>query len=260
MNCLEFRRLLGSDPASTLGDFVAHRLECAACAAAHARADEFEVRIRKAASVPVPVNLADRILLAQTTESRHARRNRRRGFAAMIVAAAASVVVALVAVNRPEPEMPELAGMVVEHLQEHVISEARAAHPVARQDVVAAFADRGVRLAAVPAGINYVHECPAGPYRTVHMVMPESGGPVSVVYVVDKSSSRRVDFASDGMRGREVPIGQGSLVMLARADAGFDAIESAWKSALGAGSGSPAAISMDGRSAADVAAPILAAP
>ena len=67
MNCLEFRRRLGSEPASTLGSFVAHRAECPSCAAAQTRADEFEERIRRAVSVPAPSNLADRILLAQIT-------------------------------------------------------------------------------------------------------------------------------------------------------------------------------------------------
>jgi hypothetical protein len=232
MNCLEFRRLLGSEPASTLSAFVAHRAECPSCAAAQQRADEFELRIRRAASIPVPVNLADRILLAQTTESRHGSRNRRRGYVAIAFAAAASIVVALIAVRQPDQEMPALAGMVIEHLHEHPVSSAASATAVASQSVIDAFSARGVALASVPDGINYVHQCPAGPYRSVHMVMPEKDGPVSVVYVVDKASSKRVDFREGGMHGREVPLGAGSLVMVARADADFDAIESAWKLAL----------------------------
>ena len=91
-------------------------------------------------------------------------------------------------------DMPELAGMVVDHLQEHVVSAARTANPVPKQDVIDAFAARGVSLASVPDGVNYVHKCPAGPYNTVHMVMPERTGPVSVVYVADKPSTAQVDF------------------------------------------------------------------
>lgn len=233
MNCLEFRRLLGSEPSSSLVDFAAHRATCAFCSTAHARADEFEARIRHALSVQVPGNLADRILLAQTTRSRHGTRSRRRGMAAFAVAAAASILVVLLALNKPGDEMPVLAGMVADHLQEHVVSASDAATPVASAEVIEAFAERGVVLAAVPDGINYVHKCPAGPYRTVHMVMPESGDPVSVVYVADRKASARVDFHRDGMHGRELPLGHGSLVILARSDSGFDAIEGAWKSAMG---------------------------
>jgi hypothetical protein len=232
MNCLEYRRLLGSEPASTSRAFVAHREECPACAAAQHRADEFEMRIRRAASIPVPANLADRILLAQTTESRHGSRNRRRGYAAIVLAAAASIVVAFIAVRRPDQKIPALAGMVIEHLHEHAISSAASATAVTNQSVMDAFSARGVALASVPEGINYVHQCPAGPYKSVHMVMPERDGPVSVVYVVDKASASRVDFKEDGMRVREVPLGAGSLILVARADEDFDAIESAWRSAM----------------------------
>ncbi len=233
MNCLEFRRRLGSEPASTLGSFVAHREECPRCASAHRVAGEFEDRIRGALRIPVPANLADRVILAQTTESRQVFRNRKRSFAALIVAAAASIVVALVSIQRPQAGMPALAGLVVAHLHKHVVNAADAQDQIPMHDVMAAFAARGVTLASVPEGIHYVHECPAGPYKSVHMVMPDHDGPVSVVYVVDKPSTQATDFSHDGMQGREVPLGKGSLVMLARSDADFDAIEEHWKRAMG---------------------------
>lgn len=233
MNCLEFRRRLGSEPASKLSAFVAHREECVHCAAAQFRADEFEGRIHRAITVPVPLNLADRILLAQTTETRQSARNQRRGWIAFSMAAAASIVVAFVAVQRPSQNVPALAGMVFEHLQKHVVSTVDSDTAIPKQSVIEAFAERGVNLAAVPDGINYVHKCPAGPYETVHMVMPEHGVAVSVVYVVDKSSTQRLDFSHDGMRGREIPLGKGSLVMWATASQDFDAIENSWKSVIG---------------------------
>lgn len=233
MNCLEFRRRLSSEPASTLAAFVAHREECPRCASAQSVADEFEETMRAVLRIPAPANLADRIILAQTTETRQIARNRKRGMVALTVAAAASIAVALVSIQHPQPEMPALAGLVVEHLHEHVVSAADAKDPIPKQDVMAAFADRGVTLAAVPDRINYVHKCPAGPYKTLHMVMPERDGPVSVVYVVDKPSTQTTDFSHAGMQGREVPLGNGSLVMLAKHDDDFDAIESDWKRAMG---------------------------
>ncbi len=235
MNCLEFRRRLGSEPASTLDSFVAHRAECPGCAAAQARADEFEARIRCAVNVLVPVNLADRILLAQTTELRQGTRNRRRRYSALILAAAASIVVAVVALNWPARGMPILAAMVDEHLHEHVVSAAEAKTEVPRQSVIDVFAQRGVKLASVPAGVNFVHKCPAGPYKSVHMVMPQGGTEVSVVYVVDAPPQSRADFRSDGGYGREVPMGTGTLVMLAASSSGFDTIENAWKAAIDSG-------------------------
>ena len=235
MNCLEFRRRLGSEPASTLESFVAHRAGCPGCAAAQARADEFDARIRRAVNVAAPANLADRILLAQTTGLRHDLRKRRRGLSALILAAAASIVVAFVALQRPTQQMPALAAMVDAHLHKHVVSAAEAAAEVPKQDVIDLFAQRGVSLAAVPDGVNFVHKCPAGPYKTVHMVMPQEGVAISVVYVVDAPPQSRVDFSSGAGYGREVPMGQGTLVMLAASNKGFNTVEDAWKSAMEAG-------------------------
>ncbi|MGB0132903.1 DUF3379 family protein [Dokdonella sp.] len=234
MNCLEFRRHLGSEPASSLEAFVAHRESCPHCAAASGRADVLELRLQKAINVPIPSNLSDRILLAQTTENRQVSRSRRRrrGLGALIVAAAASIVIALVALPNRQHAVPELAKLVVEHMHHHEVGASEAGSEVGDQSVIDAFAARGVALSAVPQGINYVHLCPAGPYRTVHMVMPERSGAVSVFYVADSPSHERIDFDKDGMHGREVPLGQGSLVMLASEDRDFDAIETVWKSAL----------------------------
>lgn len=235
MNCLEFRRRLGSEPASTLVAFVTHRANCPGCAAAQLRADEFEARIRRAVSIQAPVNLADRILLAQTTELRHGLRNRRRVFSALILAAAASIVVVFVVLQRPTQQMPILAAMVDEHLHKHVVTAAEASVEVPRQEVIDVFAQRGVSLAKVPNDVNFVDKCPAGPYKTVHMVMSQDGAVVSVVYVVDAPPQSRIDFRSDGGYGREVPVGKGTLVMLAASNKGFDTIENAWKSAMDAG-------------------------
>ena len=234
MNCLEFRRHLGSDPASSLAAFIAHRDSCPHCSAAGGRADAFEARLLRAINVPAPVNLADRILLAQTTENRQVSRSRRRmrGFGALIVAAAASIVIALIALPGRQQSVPELSNLVVEHLHHHEVGTGDTGSQVTNQSVIDAFAARGVTLSAVPAGVNYVHLCPAGPYHTVHMVMPEQSGAVSVFYVADPPSRERVDFDKDGMRGREVPLGNGALVMLASQDRDFDAIEAVWKSAL----------------------------
>lgn len=234
MNCLEFRRRLGSEPASIEPRFNAHRESCLHCSAAQARAFEFEGRLQRAVLVPVPTGLADRILLAQTTTARREQRVRHRHVAALF-AAAACVIVAFTYVHRSEQLAMPLSELVVEHVLHHERHAVEQRDPVPKSLVEVAFARRGAALANVPDGISYVHECPVGPYSTVHMVMPESSGPVSVVYVADPAQRERRDFESGGMRGREVPLGSGALIMLAADDRGFDDIERAWKGALGNG-------------------------
>src|SRR5262245_45460784 len=54
MNCLEFRRLAGADPARLDAATLAHRDGCAACAEYHRSLLAMDETIRRALQVPVP--------------------------------------------------------------------------------------------------------------------------------------------------------------------------------------------------------------
>lgn len=231
MDCLEFRRQLGSDPRGLDRAGRDHLEGCAFCADATARAQAFDTRLVGALAVPVPDGLADRILLAQLTGARSRERSTRRRFAWIALAAAACValVVGIVRVQS-STALPDL---VVAHVMGEERDALNLRTPVPVEEVEKAFSDRNVHLAAaVPVNIAYVHECPIGPYKSVHMVMPENGAPVSVVYVVDHRARASEDFHRDGFAGREVPIAQGTLLLLAQSADRFDALEHMWRGAL----------------------------
>jgi hypothetical protein len=116
--------------------------------------------------------------------------------------------------------------------------EARAQFTLARDTFGAAnhvdraFADRGVHLASVPEGVSYVHKCPVGGYPTVHMVMPYDDKPVAVIYVTRYRAPGITNFERGAWEGREVPIADGTLVMVGPSASGFDRIEHEWRDAL----------------------------
>ncbi|MEP7042791.1 MAG: DUF3379 family protein [Dokdonella sp.] len=234
MDCLEFRRLLGIDP--RVGDSAArgHLDSCPFCADAHSRAQAFETRLAFAMSLPVPEGLADRILLAQLTGERQRQRTNRRRLGWVALAAAATLVIAIGVVRQQQrPTAAALSDLVAEHVTgPHERDALRRQAPLPDSMVRHAFADRGVELAAVPGGISYVNECPVGGYRSVHMVMPRDGEPVSVVYVTKHRVPDSEDFQRDGLKGREVPIADGTLVMLAQNSDSFGALEHSWRDAL----------------------------
>lgn len=232
MDCLEFRRLLGSDPHISDRAAREHLEGCPFCADAHARAHAFESGLAQAMAVPVPTGLADRILLAQLTGERQHQRTRVRRLAWIALAAAASLALAIGVVRHQRATSASLADLVVAHIDGPERDALQLRAPVAAAAIERAFADRGVRLASVPAEVSYVHECPIGAYRSVHMVMPENGAPVSVLYVVDHPSRNSKNFLRAGMHGREVPIANGTLVLAAQTDSGFDAIEHTWRDAI----------------------------
>jgi hypothetical protein len=227
MNCIEFRRQLGVDPQTNATDFVRHRQECARCAEAAGRAAEFETALRRALQVAPSPQLAESILLAQATQqqNRHQVYLRRGG----LLALAAMLVLAVGVGMRVEAK--PLSVQAVDHLREEA-DVLTSTNPLPADSVRAAFAKRGLKLNHVPDGVAFVACCPMGRHLTVHMVMPEGDGPVTVIYVVDRKSSQRENFQRDGWHGRSLPLGNGTLILLARDTDQFDHVEASWRGAL----------------------------
>ena len=231
MDCLEFRRRVGSAPQVRDRATREHVAGCAACAEATARAQAFDAGLARAMAVPVPEGLAERILLAQLTGTRGRERTQRRRNVWLALAAAASLALA-VGIVRNQRAAPSLSDLVVAHVNGPERGALRRTEPVASAAIARAFTARGVSLQSVPGGVSYVHECPVGRYRSVHMVMPESGAPVSVLYIVDHRVDALADFRQGALRGREVPVADGTLVLVAQTTARFDAIERSWRNAI----------------------------
>jgi len=231
MDCLEFRRRLGSDPQARDPDMRAHREVCAACAAAYARAQRFEHDLTDALTVGVPANLAESVLLAQATGERRQFVRRRR----VLVAIAASVLcaVGIGGFAWQQVDARSLPALAVAHMPGEIDSF-ELKQPIAGDAVIAGFAVRHVVLkGALPRDTTYVHDCPVGPYGVVHLVNRVDDQPVAVLYFPHKKAGRK-DFTRQRWHGREVPLAQGTLVMLT--DRGgsrpFDAIEHAWRVAI----------------------------
>jgi hypothetical protein len=231
MDCLEFRRQLGTDPRITDPAARAHLETCPRCQEAYARAQAFDTRIAQALAIAVPEGFADRVLLAQLTAERQRPGSRFR-YGWIALAAAAALVVAIGLARREGGVGQSLPDLVVAHVtgDERPALDLRA--PVPSNDVARAFADRGVQLASVPPEVSYVHKCPVGAYKTVHMVMPRDNEPVSVLYVTRYRAPGVTNFEREGLQGREVPIADGTLVMVAANTAPFDGLEHVWRDAL----------------------------
>ena len=226
MNCLEFRRQLANDPQCGEVDFVHHRQECTRCAEARAQAIAFEDSLRQALIITAPPQLAESILLAHETRQQRQRQYYRHG---VVLALAAAVVLAFGIGMRVEAN--PLATQVIAHLraEAEVLTWTKLVPP---DSVREAFATRGIALNNIPDGISFVGCCPLGRRLTVHMVMPGASGPITVIYVLGDRENAREDFQRDGWRGRSVPMGQGTLVLLAQDTSHFDQVENVWRAAL----------------------------
>ncbi len=229
MNCVEFRRQLGTGLPSSDAEFARHRAECARCADAADRAAGFDRDLHRALAIEPPAHLVDSILLAQATAERRRRTTLRRG---AVFALAASLALAVGVVGMRVEAKP-LSALAVDHMLGAEKPALELSAYVPAESVQQAFATRGLRLSDIPSGVSYVQCCPMGKdYLSVHMVMPQANGPVTVFYIINRHANAREDFQRDGWQGRSIPLGQGTLVLLAKQTTEFERLEKTWRAAL----------------------------
>ncbi len=229
MNCLEFRRAIAVQPKQLDASARAHRDECPRCAQAQIGALRFEAVLDRGLAIPVPAEWADRILLGQTTMARQQSSGRRTVI--WRIAAGLALTAGIVSVSwlALAPQQ-SLAAISIQHLGHEPMS-------LSAQEVVSGVALResferlGVKLLHSPGTFSYLRICPLGSRRSLHMVMQQRSGAVTVIYVPGERVARN-DFAEQDLLGREITVSGGALVMMAASRADFDAIEAGFRAAL----------------------------
>lgn len=233
MECLEFRRRLAAEPGSRDPEFLAHRDGChAGCTESWWRAQRFERQLRNVVqSIDAPGDLGERVLLTQATSLRGRARHRWQIGLALAASLLAALVVAGYAWNLRTADGGPLAGMAIAHVRSEAYSLTMT-QPIDAARIRPVFTKRGVVLRDVPAHAVFAADCRVGPYRAVHLVLRENGNPVTALYVVGHRVADARDFSRAGWHGREVPIGNGTLVLLGHGNAGFAAAERALAGAV----------------------------
>lgn len=236
MNCLEFRRAIGTDPRGLDAEALAHRAACLRCNEAFERALPFERALAAAIAIPVPDNLAERILLYQTTAVLHEPRTRRWPVWAMAASLFVGIALAGTWGWRLWLANASLADLAVAHLAHEPFALSTRTQ-VDEHAVRTLFAALGTPIAHSPGAVHFLNDCPLGTRMSVHMVMQRDSGPVTAIYVPKRHEPRH-EFKRAGVRGREVTIGDGTLVLLAADAREFDAIESQFVRAFDGGEAS----------------------
>ncbi|MBB3226684.1 hypothetical protein FHW69_001274 [Luteibacter sp. Sphag1AF] len=243
MDCLQFRRQLMAEPRSHDPQLLAHREECPACQAFWLRTQHFEDQLEQAMDVPVPAGLADRILLAQATDARRRQMVRRRGW----LAVAASILIAVGGgtVMWRQAQSHSLPVLAVAHMPKEISALALTA-AIPDSMVTEGFAERGTTMRGpMPLHVTYVHDCQVGPYRAVHVVSRVDGQPVVALYMPGKMTDKPEHFSRGGWTGREIPLNDGTLVVLAQhaSPDALDQAEAGWRMAID-GPGGPSLTSI----------------
>lgn len=231
MNCLEFRRMLLTDPFSEDPEFVAHRQGCDECARVLERSARFERNLRQAMRVEVPEDLASRILLKQSFAEPKVPRWWRRGRS---LALAASVLIAV-----------GLVGLgLLSEIRDHRLSQEfvalvkgapyalAATGPVSSDDVSSALGPVGLDLAGSIGKVTFASRCLVRGRLAGHLVLQGESAPVTVFLVPFSMVDKRATIHSSHYSGVVVPQGNGTIAIVSSPGEALEGIEARVRSAI----------------------------
>lgn len=231
MNCMEFRRMLLTDPCSTDAAFVEHRGSCRDCADAVARSAHFESRLRGAVNVDVPENLASRILLRQSFEAQPERpwwRSR------TVYAMAAGMLLALGVVvlgYQSYHEQKRLGEEFVE-LVNGAPYTLTATGPVSGSEISSALEPTGLDLEGSIGDVTFAGRCLVRDKLSGHIVVKGETARVTVFLMTDQLVQRRTTIRTANYSGIVLPQGPGTIAIVSAPGEALDDVEARVRSAL----------------------------
>jgi hypothetical protein len=222
MNCEEYRQALTADPAWT--DETGHAAACAGCQAYTRKLQSLNLEIARAMQIEVPAlampDLPDIDAARVTTLPA-----RRRSWAPLWFAVAATVVLAASVSLR-------MSGLFVTYdtLAEEVLAHLDHEPASLRVTDVPVSDDRFQR--ALPANVavfdrdralvTYANPCIINGHRVPHLVIQGQHGPVTILLMPEERVAESIPLEGDSVRGMIVPVGNGSIAIIADRDEPLD--------------------------------------
>lgn len=220
MNCLEFRRLKLAEPRNASVRMHEHRLSCESCADFARRTDQFEIELSEAIAVPMPPNLADRVLLNHGLKRDF--RTRMAIVAASIALLVGTTFSAGYYIYAPDPYLLDQS---IKHVSGEP-SALKAQQVVAQADMETALARSGAKLVAdVSPIVSYLHDCPVPGGLGKHIVLQTPAGKITVITMPNRRVVRKGIMEAGGLVAAVMPAGKGSFAIVAPSRASLAAAE-----------------------------------
>lgn len=229
MNCLDFRRIVDTDPHATDEALVRHKRECLTCNTHAQHALRLDTVLREAVRVPVPENLASRILLKQVFQS--AKRRSRRKRQIFTLAASVLLTASIVGVTSHYYRGPDLDEVVVA-----LVDEAERTLPVGKpvsvSHIQSVLKSVGVGLGQDIGEVTFVGPCVVRGKVAGHVMLRGKTAPISVLLMPGERVSSRALFVDGGHRGVLLPGKNGAIAIVAAPGEALEAIEVRVRSAV----------------------------
>lgn len=211
MNCLDFRRLIDTDPETKDEDFVRHKAKCESCAGFASRAARFSSALNAAARIEAPENLASRILLKQSFSSSGGLLSRRNALAL----AASITIVAGLAISgtyllRPEDPLAQEIFMHIRQAGETFESRTL----LDKQAVTEALAPVGLDFTGQLEKVTYAGQSMLRGKLTGHVVIQGEWAPCTVLIIPEINVASEYTIRGDNLKGVVVPFDGGAIAIV----------------------------------------------
>lgn len=209
MNCIDYRRLITSEPSHAGAEDLRHRLSCQSCAAFTNKMQKFDTDLRSAMTINTPRDLEAQILLAVAAQTSTHRRWV--AMAASLVLAVGGMLVVL-GYNYRMEKLPE-------HVIAHLYHEANLMLPIST-DLVAAqqlrevLESTGVHLNEQISEVIHAGVCYFRGHMVSHLVVMTDEGPVTVMLLPDENVKRTMPLDEGQFHGLIVPVKGGSIAII----------------------------------------------
>ena len=216
MNCLEFRRRVGAEPAVAGNEIEAHRRECPACARYQDELRAMDSLIGRALAVD-----AMRIRKTDAAVAPAASTRRRPHWLAL----AASIVIGLsvgLALWISSPRL-SLAREVIGHVAHE--PESMISTPPIEPGALAGVLDpEGTKLRPGIGEVSFAARCVFAGHVVPHLVVRTPQGPVTVLLLRHRNVSAPVRLVEQGYTGVVLPAPRGSIAIVGRDQQDLDQI------------------------------------
>ena len=214
MNCLDFRRAVGAEPALRSVEIEEHLRACPACAEFAHQVQVLDRRLFEALSVAVPARPRRIPFLTQAFAP-----PRRWALAASVLLAVGVAFGVWLAFPRSS-----LASDVVSHARHEPQSWSSEGQVVSADEVGRMLRGAGLAASADLGRVTYARSCWFRGHFVPHLVVQDESGPIMLLLLPQERIGKEMRFSEGGFSGVILPAAHGSVAVLAQADTRLDAV------------------------------------
>lgn len=232
-SCIDFRNALGAEPKRRDPALARHRLECRSCNQYALGIEQLDRALGLALAVPVPEGLAHRVVLRAESAPLWPR-------SSLALAAGVALLALGVALGALWPRGPQsysqatLARDVMAHAHHEPASWEPLLQPVALPRLRGVLERGEVELLdqARLGPVSYATTCRFRGRDVPHLTVQSVAGPAMVLLLPQERLAQELPLAEDGLRGIIVPVGAGSIAIVAADQAAVAAVRQRLTSAV----------------------------